>query len=574
MAYMFKSIIVISLFSLFACSAEPSSTIQAPTENDQSDPVTVFVNGDIVTMDGQNSTAPAVAVQGGTILKVGSESQVLAAAGNNSIIRDLQGATLMPSFIDAHGHISLTMTTLASANLSSPPVGEVKSVDDIVAVLRDFQQQNPQSPLIFGWGYDDSLLDQQRHPTRFDLDKVSTSVPVVALHVSGHLLSCNSRCLELVAIDDETANPPGGVIRRVPGRLTPNGVLEESAILQVIDILPKPDEGVRIALLERAQQYYASYGVTTVQDGAASGDDIDLLIKAALKDKLYLDVVAYPLAPTMGDRLPDYGPSSSYNKGFRIGGIKLVLDGSPQGKTAWLSEPYFHPPHGKPTDYVGYPILSDQAVAEFVDYAFRNQVQLMAHANGDAAADQLIAAIAAGNAQYGRLDRRTVMIHAQTVRDNQIDSMLAQGIMPSYFSAHTFYWGDWHRDSVFGLERASRISPLRSSTDRGLRYSTHNDTPIVPSDMMRLLWASVNRRTRSGEVLGKSQQATVMEALRSITIDAAYQYFEEHSKGSIEVGKRADLVILDKNPLNVPPLTIKDIQVLETIKDGKTVFSR
>lgn len=574
MAYMFKSIIVISLFSLFACSVEPSSTIQAPTENDQSDPVTVFVNGDIVTMDGQNSTAPAVAVQGGTILKVGSESQVLAAAGNNSIIRDLQGATLMPSFIDAHGHISLTMTTLASANLSSPPVGEVKSVNDIVAVLRDFQQQNPQSPLIFGWGYDDSLLDQQRHPTRFDLDKVSTSVPVVALHVSGHLLSCNSRCLELVAIDDETANPPGGVIRRVPGGLTPNGVLEESAILPVIDILPKPDEGVRIALLERAQQYYASYGVTTVQDGAASGDDIDLLIKAALQDKLYLDVVAYPLAPTMGDRLSDYGPSSSYNKGFRIGGIKLVLDGSPQGKTAWLSEPYFHPPHGKPTDYVGYPILSDQAVAEFVDYAFRNQVQLMAHANGDAAADQLIAAIAAGNAQYGRLDRRTVMIHAQTVRDNQIDSMLAQGIMPSYFSAHTFYWGDWHRDSVFGLERASRISPLRSSTDRGLRYSTHNDTPIVPSDMMRLLWASVNRRTRSGEVLGKSQQATVMEALRSITIDAAYQYFEEHSKGSIEVGKRADLVILDKNPLNVPPLTIKDIQVLETIKDGKTVFSR
>ena len=251
-----------------------------------------------------------------------------------------------------------------------------------------------------------------------------------------------------------------------------------------------------------------------------------------------------------------------------------MLDGSPQGKTAWLTKPYLHPPHGQNETYVGYATLKDEQVQAYIEQAFESNTPLLAHANGDAAADQLINAITLANQKFGKEDRRSVMIHAQTVRDDQIDAMLEQGITPSYFSAHTFYWGDWHRDSVFGAERASRISPLRTSADKGLRYTTHNDTPIVPPDMMRLMWASVNRVTRSGKVLGEAQRATQMEALRSITIDAAHQYFEEESKGSISVGKIADFVILDNNPLNVKPMNIKDIQILKTIKNGEVIYSK
>lgn len=205
--------------------------------------------------------------------------------------------------------------------------------------------------------------------------------------------------------------------------------------------------------------------------------------------------------------------------------------------------------------------------------AFVNGTQVLAHANGDAASDQLLKAVSKANELQGQADRRTVMIHAQTVREDQIDAMKAQGVMPSYFSAHTFYWGDWHRDSVFGKERASRISPLKSSVDKNLPFTTHNDTPIVPPDMMRLMWASVNRITRSGQVLGADQRITPEQALRSITLNAAHQYFEESDKGSITPGKLADMVVLSQNPLTVDPLTIKDIQVLATYKEGKKVFS-
>jgi predicted amidohydrolase YtcJ len=334
-------------------------------------------------------------------------------------------------------------------------------------------------------------------------------------------------------------------------------------------MVPRPD----LKLLSDAQDYYASYGITTVQDGASQAHELDLMLKGAEQGLFYLDVVAFPYVLYLGERLVNYPASKEYQNHFRVGGIKMVLDGSPQGKTAWLTKPYLHPPHGQDEQYVGYAARKDEEVQAYVDQAFLSNTPLMAHANGDAAADQLIKVVSEGNRKHGKADRRTVMIHAQTVREDQIDAMLDQEIMPSYFSAHTFYWGDWHRDSVFGIERASRISPLRSSADKGLRYTTHNDTPIVPPDMMRLLWASVNRVTRSGQVLGEAQRATVTEALKSITIDAAYQYFEEDQKGSIAVGKLADFTVLGADPLSIDVAEIKDIKILNTIKDGIVVYS-
>ena len=171
-------------------------------------------------------------------------------------------------------------------------------------------------------------------------------------------------------------------------------------------------------------------------------------------------------------------------------------------------------------------------------------------------------------------DHRTVMIHAQTIREDQLSLMKELGMIPSYFSAHSFFWGDWHRDSVFGLARASRISPTASTVQRNMVFTIHNDAPIVPPNMLRLLWATTNRITRSGKVLGPDQRISAYQALLAITRCAAYQHFEEREKGTLEVGKLADFVVLDRDPLSIPRAELLDLQVEMTFSRGKLVFSQ
>lgn len=563
------SSLLIALALISACTEK--SFEAAPQEPE--DPATqVYSNGRIITVDPEQPYAEAVAVRDVKIIAVGSLADVTELAGDNVSQRDLDGTTMLPGLIDAHGHISYTSLNMAAANVSSPPVGPAQDIAAVVRLLSEQADKTPGEGWILGWGYDDSLLAEKRHPTRADLDKVSSTRPVLIRHVSGHFLSCNSKCLELAEMTARTEDPAGGIIRRLPGSAEPDGVMEETAMMRVLEALPKADTQLRIKLILAAQDYYASFGITTVQDGAVPADELEVMQQVAAQGLLYLDVVAFPYAPYLGERLAEFPFSKDYSNHYRIGGIKLVLDGSPQGKTAWLTQAYLHPPHGQDEGYKGYPTLTDEQVQGYIDQAFSSSTPILAHANGDAAADQLIDAVSSANERFGKADRRPVMIHAQTVREDQIHAMLEQGVMPSYFSAHTFYWGDWHRDSVFGVARAERISPLRSSADKGLRYTTHNDTPIVPPDMMRLMWASVNRLTRSAQVLGAEQRATAMEALKSITIDAAYQYFEEDTKGSIEVGKLADFTIVSDDPLSIDAQKIKDIKVLNTVKDGVVVY--
>jgi|TARA_B110000908_G_scaffold109415_1_gene128347 predicted amidohydrolase YtcJ len=537
-------------------------------------PTTLFVNADIITVDDSRPAAQALAIRNGRVLAVGSRDEVEAAAGQGAEVRDMQGKTIVPGLIDAHGHISLTALSNGFANVQPPPAGPISSIAQLQEVMKSWDQANPEATWLMGWGYDDSLMAEGRHPSRYDLDAISTEKPIMLTHVSGHLMACNSKCLELAGITAESEDPPGGVYQRVGDSQTPNGVLEESAIYKVFGLLPAATQAQRLALLEQAQAYYASHGITTVQDGASQLSNIADLQTLAANKKLFLDVVGFRVL-SKGESIGEaFTVSSDYQDHYRIGGIKLVLDGSPQGKTAWLTEPYAHPPHGQGKDYKGYPRLDDTEVNEFISESFSRGFPVLAHANGDAAADQLVNAVTLANEALGAADRRPVMIHAQTVREDQIDQMQALGIVPSYFVAHTFYWGDWHRDSVFGAERASRISPLQSTVKRNMPYTTHNDTPIVPPDMMRLLWSGVNRVTRSGKLLGPDQRITPLEALKSMTINAAYQFFEENDKGSIEVGKLADLTVLSANPLKVDAMTIKDIRIEETIKEGKTVYHR
>ncbi|MCB1684205.1 MAG: amidohydrolase family protein, partial [Pseudomonadales bacterium] len=403
----------------------------------------VFLGSHIITMTDQKPQPTALAVTGEEIVWMGDRAKADAWIGTGTQVHELGERALLPGFIDAHGHLTYLAATLGWANLASPPVGPVTDIASLQTTLRAHLAATAAAPgaWVIGQGYDDSLMAEQRHPTRQELDAVSNQHPIALLHVSGHLLAANSAALAAAGINAETPNPPGGHIRREAGSETPNGVLEETATYPLRAVLMQPSADP-LADLRHALSIYASHGITTAQDGAISPPAVELLETAANLGQLSLDVVVYPVAQNLESADAMAYPFGPYRNRLRYGGVKLVLDGSPQGKTAYLSRPYAVPPHGQNADYHGYPTFPAATVNAMVASLMERDIPVLAHANGDAAAQQLIDAVAAAPGRAGR-DHRTVMIHAQTVRDDQLDQMLELGMMPSFFSAHTFYWGDW-----------------------------------------------------------------------------------------------------------------------------------
>lgn len=541
----------------------------------QAEPVyadTLYLGDNIITMvDGDAPSA--LAVLDGKILAVGSADELAALKGEGTLVVELGSRALLPGFIDAHGHFVGQSASLTLGNVAPPPVGPASSFADIEQALAAYIVSSAPAPgeWVVARGYDDSLLAEGTHPDRALLDGVSPDNPVIVTHVSGHMAVVNSAALALLGINEDTPTPEGGEIVRYEGTQTPTGLLKESALWQVRAKMPAGDPAEAIAGLKAAFDYYASMGITTVQDGGTGPGAVKLLEAAAAMGALTMDVTAFPHtgSHTLEELLAyDYG---TYTGHLKLGGVKFMLDGSPQGKTAWLSHPYHVPPAGQDADYRGYGQVDSEVLADKMTALYEKGVPVLAHANGDAASEQLVTAAEVAAAAHPG-DHRTVMIHAQTVRDDQLDRMKVLGMIPSYFAAHSFYWGDWHRDSVLGLERSYRISPAASTVERNMPFTVHNDAPVVPPDMMRLVWATVNRRTRTGDILGPDQRVDVMDALRAVTIHAAYQNFEEDTKGSLEVGKYADLVILAEDPRAVEPGALKDIKISATVFRGKTVF--
>ena len=561
---------------MLGCAQEPEDTSPAAgTDTQLAD--TLYRGGPIVTVDDDQPLAEALALKDGRILAVGTERDLQAHIGPSTQLVGLEGKTLTPGFIDGHAHVSGFGLQAVGANLLAPPDGQVTTIDELVVALTDWANSSDDDTRmgwIFGMGYDDAILAEGRHPTRDDLDRVSTDVPVIVIHISGHFAAVNSKGLEKIGYTADTPNPEGGIIRRREGSSEPNGMLEELAAIPVFmaELTPTTPEDTAY-FLEKGLEMAMSFGYTTAQEGRAFAPTHDQLADYASSKGFPIDVVSYIDYSAQAPLNTDWnGPA--YRGGYRVGGMKLTLDGSPQGRTAWRTSPYLIPPDGQGQDYAGYPAIPDQArVDDIVDTAYRNGWQLLAHANGDAAVDQLIAAHRPALERYGAGDRRHVLIHGQYVRMDQLDALAELDLVASLFPMHTFYWGDWHRQ-IIGDELAENISPTRSALDRGLHLTSHSDAPVALPNLMQVMWATVNRTTRSGRVLGADQRLTPEEALKAITLWGAWQHYEEEEKGSLEVGKRADLVILSDNPLTIDPMRINEIVVLETIKDGETVWKR
>jgi predicted amidohydrolase YtcJ len=529
----------------------------------------VITSNKVILMTGNKQAQPlSIAIKNKEIIWIGSHMKAKRIQGKHI---NFGNQAILPGFIDAHGHASYLAFATQVANIASPPVGSINNIKELQTELKKFITESNLKPgeWVMGLGYDDSLLAEQRHPTKDDLDEVSTEHPIYLIHVSAHLGAANSLGLSLANISTETQDPPGGKIRRYENSSEPNGVFEETAAypLQQLAMSAYKDP---IGSVKKAMNIYARNGITTAQDGASNPETISLMQAADVQGMINLDIISYPIGQNGLDKNLDSINFGSYEGRLKIGGIKLILDGSPQGKTAYLTEPYYKPPHSESDSYKGYPLIPQSEVSKWVKKYADLNIPIMAHANGDAAADMLIKAVKDADINS---DHRTIMIHAQTVREDQLDQMKELKIIPSYFSTHTFYWGDWHRDSVFGEDRAMRISPTKSTLNRNMPFTVHNDAPVVPPDMIRLLWSTTNRKTRSGKVLGEEQKISTYSALEAMTINAAYQHFEDDIKGSIEVGKLADLVVLSEDPLSIDTKNLLEVSVVATFSRGVEVFN-
>ena len=536
---------------------------------------TIYSGGPILTIDDTAPRAEAVAVKDGRILAVGSLSDMLAHQNDDTTVFDLDGSTMLPGFVDSHGHAVMGGLQALSANLLAPPDGQVQDIQSLQDTLRawiaDNQPAIEATNLIVGFGYDQSQLAELRHPTKDDLDAVSKDVPIIIVHQSGHFGAANSAALAVADITRETPTPPGGVIRYGDDG-TPNGVLEENAFFLVLGKLMGGvgEDGFK-AFARAGTQLWASFGYTTAQEGRATPQVAEIARAVAAAGELPVDLAIYP--DILVDR--DYilaNKSDSYENGVRIAGAKLTIDGSPQGFTALRDRPYYDPVGSYPPGYKGYAATSEDQVNDAIAWAFENNIQILTHANGEGASDMLLAAIDAAEQKHGMADRRPVLIHGQFLRKDQVADLQRLNVFPSLFPMHTFYWGDWHRDHTVGPINADNISPTGWVRERGMMFGTHHDAPVAFPNSMRVLSATVTRRTRSGDILGPHQRVDVMTALKAMTLWPAYQHFEEDTKGSIEVGKVANFVILSDDPTAVDPETLADIKVQVTIKNDVEIY--
>lgn len=520
--------------------------------------------GEIVTMDETNPIAEAICVEDSKIIKVGSKQDIRALGDATTKYIDLHDHVMLPGFIDGHSHFVGLANSLSLANLS-----DAKSFEDIVRILVAFKEDNDikDGEWLIGNGYDHNFMVEKEHPDCFLLDQVSCTNPILISHVSSHMGVANSKALEVMGINEHSEDPAGGKFMRMENSMEPNGYMEENAFIWFQKQMPMVSAQSMLALIEKAQNIYASYGITTLQDGMVIPSLFGMLQYAAMTHTLKLDVVGYVDlndAHVLTSEHPEY--VKQYQNHFKIGGYKIFLDGSPQGRTAWMSTPYL----GEENFY-GYPILKDEQLYNLIKTAVDENMQLLAHCNGDAAAEQYITQFENVMKLEQKDTCRPVMIHAQLVRDDQLKRMVEIQMAPSFFVDHVYFWGDIHIKN-FGKERANKISSAKTASELGLHYTLHQDSPVIMPNMMRTISSAVNRKTKEGISLGEDQGICVYEALKAITLHGAYQYFEEDRKGSIAVGKLADLVILDKNPMKVPKEEIVNIQVLETIKEGTTIY--
>ncbi|MFM5954755.1 MAG: amidohydrolase [Novosphingobium sp.] len=537
---------------------------------------TLWHGGAIITMDGDKpQTVQAVVERSGRIVFAGGETQARRIAGKGAADRDLHGATMLPGFIDAHSHFALAVQMGGGIDLGDPVVGQPKDIPALLATLQDQVSKRgiAKGDWVIVWRYNEQDLAEKRHVTRAELDTALPDRKVVLLHLSMHGLVANSAALSTFGVNEDSPVPPGGVMTRMAdGRYS--GLLFETAMFAyAVPKLPKPTLEQRLAALDSAQMSYAREGYTHIQEGATQAADLAFLTSDGAKARMKLDLAVLPFWDQV-DALAarDDVKFGQYDRHVKLQGIKFVLDGSPQARTSWFTRDYAlgapdgsHPWHGQP-------IVREEQFIAVARKAHARGWQLFVHANGDAAIDMAIRGFDALGIKAAD-GRRPVVIHSQFQRADQLAAYARIGVGPAYFTNHTYYFADIHRQN-FPDGVVDFISPMRAARQFGLHPSNHTDFPVTPLDAMTVLWTSMARISLTGVVSGPAQRLSAYEALQAITTGPAWQVFEENRKGRIKVGLLADFVVLDRNPLTTPVGDIRKIRVMETVKEGQTIWRR
>ena len=518
---------------------------------------TLYFGGPIVTLE-EPQYAQALVERGGRIAYVGDREEAERLAGPGARRVDLEGRALLPAFLDPHSHL----LACAYARLQVP-LGECAGWGEIADRLSRHVQERGIQPgeWVKGTGYDQNALAEGAAPDRFCLDRACPHNPVVIQHASGHAGVFNTLALERLGALNEDC----GLERNGQGELTGRG--EENPFLDLLGRIPMDGLEDVLKAFQGAQEEYASHGVTTAQEGLLQPVMAPVYQEILRRGLLYLDVNAY-VPPADYDRLRgQFAQGVSASPGtFRVAGMKIFLDGSPQGGTAWVREPYAGGGCGTST-------MTDGQVLSAFRQALDRDAQLLAHCNGDRAAEQYLTLLAQAEREAGKKLCRPVMIHAQLLGLDQLERVKALGVIPSFFVAHVYHWGEIHVKN-FGLDRAGRISPAGSALARGIPFTFHQDSPVIPPDMLETIWCACVRRTKAGRVLGAEERIPVEAALRAVTQKAALQYGLERELGTLRPGKRADFVLLSGDPLRTPPEELKKLQVERTIRCGRTIWSR
>ena len=536
----------------------------------------IIHGGPILTMEGDAPAyAEAVVVDEGKIVFVGGKAEAMQMKADGTEVKDLGGKLLMPGFIDPHSHFIDSLVLGDRINVSAPPAGPAKDAEAIIAELKRGAAAKGLKPgeLLLGYGYDENLMPGGKVLDRDMLDAAFPDNPVGIVHVSMHGAVMNSRAMEKFGYTDGMPTPEGGVILRKADGKSLQGLVMETAYIPMITKLPIPTEADEVEAARKGQMIYAAAGVTTAQEGATHIAPLAQLKRIAAKEGFFIDVVAYPFVTDLEAILKDNPPETfgSYNNRFKIGGCKITADGSPQGRTAWFKTPYLQGGPAGEADYTGGPGIPPDLMKKWVQYCYDNDLQVMVHANGDAAIDFMLELHRGAAGDDPAKDRRTVCIHCQFIRPDQLAEFAKLNLISALFTDHTFFFGDTHVANR-GIAQASFISPMKAAMAAGLKPTNHTDAFVVPVSQMLTVWTAVNRPRRSGGTLGEDQRITPYQALQAITVNAAYQYREEATKGSLAPGKLADMVILSADPNAVDPMAIRDIEVIETIKEGRTIY--
>lgn len=536
----------------------------------------VMKNGTVITVDACDTSADAVAVRDGKIVRVGSNRAMQPLIGENTIVMDLDGRTVVPGFIDSHTHNAHLAEFRYSFKLENLAAELNPTIHEVLAKVRAKAEETPVGQWIGGKYFDPKGLREGRWPTREELDANSLGHPLMISIRGGHACVVNSKALALAGINRDTPDPEGGVIERDPVTGEPSGVLRD--VLSIRTAPPAATlQEIKDALVEISNEYIRT-GVTSTGD-AGTVDRADpyrayqeAVAEGRLKTRTYLMIrEGYYRQHDLGLRT-GFG-----NERLRLGPVKLYTDGSIQCYTCAFIEPYVT---GNTKGHEGLRYTQEH-LNEIVADAHRLGYQVAIHAQGDYGITVAVNAIEQAMKRHPRPDPRHRIEHALCPTPGDLVRMKDLGIIANFYLFHPWFWGDQHIQNFIGPERAHAMVPAKTAMRMGIVACAHSDCPVCmpndpvwPANPLWGMWCGVNRKTRSGVDIGPHERLTPLEALRVYTINGAYASFEEAIKGSIEPGKLADMVVLSDNPLTVDPWQIRDIEVLKTIIGGEVVYAK